>query len=149
MFQHDRTWSQTGAAIGRESIIVHDHRSVIAIPLRRRNSGTLLGLLYLDSRLQSCNLSTVSREILHAIATETATLIENARMLEAEQAAALMRKEMEIAAAIQQRIISSAMPAIPGFVLRARTLPCADVGGDFYDVICTPDGCVAIIADVC
>lgn len=138
----------TGAAIGRESIIVHDLRSVIAIPLRRRNSGILLGLLYLDSRLQSCNLSTVSREILHAIAIETATLIENARMLEAEQAAALMRKEMEIAAAIQQRIISCAMPTVPGFTLRARTLPCADVGGDFYDVISTPEGCVAIIADV-
>jgi serine phosphatase RsbU (regulator of sigma subunit) len=34
-----------------------------------------------------------------------------------------------------------------------RTLPCADVGGDFYDVICTQnngivDGCVAIVADV-
>ena len=137
-----------GAAIGRESIIVHDLRSVIAIPLRRRSSGALLGLLYLDSRLQSCNLSTVSREILHAIATEAATLVENARMLEAEQAAALMRKEMEIAAAIQQRIISSDLPTVPGFALQARSIPCADVGGDFYDVICTPDGCVAIIADV-
>jgi serine phosphatase RsbU (regulator of sigma subunit) len=137
-----------GAAIGRESIIAHDLRSVIAIPLRRRSNGTLLGLLYLDSRLQSCNLSTVSREILRAIATEAATLVENARMLEAEQAAALMRKEMDIAAAIQQRIISSDLPAVPGFALSARTLPCADVGGDFYDVICTDDGCVAIVADV-
>jgi serine phosphatase RsbU (regulator of sigma subunit) len=137
-----------GAAIGRESIIVHDLRSVIVIPLRRRSSGTLLGLLYLDSRLQSCNLSTVSREILHAIATEAATLVENARMLEAEKAAALMRKEMEIAASIQQRIISCDLPAVPGFALRARTLPCAEVGGDFYDVICTADGCVAIVADV-
>lgn len=137
-----------GAAIGRESIIVHDLRSVIAIPLRRRSTGTLLGLLYLDSRLQSCNLSSVSREILHAIATEAATLVENARMLEAEQAAALIRKEMEIAAAIQQRIIASDLPEIPGFALKARTVPCADVGGDFYDVICTSDGCVAIVADV-
>ena len=102
-----------GAAIGRDSIIAHDLRSVIAIPLRRRSNGTLLGLLYLDSRLQSCNLSTVSREILRAIATEAATLVENARMLEAEQAAALMRKEMEIAAAIQHRIISSALPPCP------------------------------------
>ncbi len=109
---------------------------------------TLLGLLYLDSRLQSCNLSTVSREILRAIATEAATLVENARMLEAEQAAALMRKEMEIAAAIQHRIISCALPAVPGFAVSARTLPCAEVGGDFYDVICTDDGCVAIVADV-
>ena len=142
-----------GAAIGRESIIAHDLRSVIAIPLRRRSSGTLLGLLYLDSRLQSCNLSSVSREILRAIATEAATLVENARMLEAEQAAALMRKEMEIAAAIQHRIISSALPAVPGFAVSGRTLPCTEVGGDFYDVICTHnngvvDGCVAIVADV-
>jgi phosphoserine phosphatase RsbU/P len=137
-----------GAAIGRDSIIAHDLRSVIAIPLRRRSTGSLLGLLYLDSRLQSCNLSSVSRDILHAIATEAATLVENARMLEAEKAAALLRKEMEIAASIQQRIIASDLPAVPGFALRARTLPCAEVGGDFYDVICTPDGCVAIVADV-
>jgi phosphoserine phosphatase RsbU/P len=137
-----------GAAIGRDSIIAHDLRSVIAIPLRRRSTGTLLGLLYLDSRLNSCNLSSVSREILHAIATEAATLVENARMLEAEQAAALMRKEMEIAASIQQRIIAAEMPFIPGFQLRARTMPCAEVGGDFYDVLRTPEGCVAIIADV-
>jgi serine phosphatase RsbU (regulator of sigma subunit) len=137
-----------GAAIGRESIIVHDLRSVIAIPLRRRSSGTMLGLLYLDSRLQSCNLSTVSREILRAIATEAATLVENARMLEAEQAAAMMRKEMEIASAIQQRIISCDLPAVQGYALSARTLPCTEVGGDFYDVISTDDGCVAIVADV-
>ena len=137
-----------GAAIGRDSIIAHDLRSVIAIPLRRRSNGTLLGLLYLDSRLQSCNLSTVSREILRAIATEAATLVENARMLEAEQAAALLRKEMEIAAAIRQRIISSDLPDVPGYALSARTLPCTEVGGDFYDVVRTEDGCVAIVADV-
>jgi serine phosphatase RsbU (regulator of sigma subunit) len=59
-----------------------------------------------------------------------------------------MRKEMDIAAAIQQRIISSALPAVPGFALRARSLPCTEVGGDFYDVISTDDGCVAIVADV-
>jgi serine phosphatase RsbU (regulator of sigma subunit) len=64
-----------------------------------------------------------------------------------------MRKEMEIAASIQQRIIASDLPTVPGFALSARTLPCADVGGDFYDVICTQDngtvdGCVAIVADV-
>jgi phosphoserine phosphatase RsbU/P len=137
-----------GAAIGRESIIAHDLRSVIAIPLRRRSTGTLLGLLYLDSRLQSCNLSSVSRDILRAIATEAATLVENARMLEAEKASALLRKEMEIAASIQQRIIACELPTVPGFALQARTLPCTEVGGDFYDVICTPDGCVAIVADV-
>jgi len=32
------------------------------------------------------------------------------------------------------------LPAVPGFAVSGRTLPCADVGGDFYDVICTDDG---------
>ncbi len=137
-----------GKDLGRDSIIAHELRSVIAIPLRRRNSETLLGLLYLDSRLQACNLSSVSRDILHAIATEAATLVENASMLQAEQAAQLMRKEMEIASAIQQRIIAQELPQFPYARLAAKTVQCTEVGGDFYDVIPVKDGFVAIVADV-
>jgi serine phosphatase RsbU (regulator of sigma subunit) len=137
-----------GKDLGRESVIAHELRSVIAIPLRRRNSERLLGVLYLDSRLQACNLSSVSKEILHAIATEAATLVENASMLQAEQAAQLMRKEMEIASAIQQRIISRELPQFPYAMLSAKTVQCTEVGGDFYDVIPLKDGFVAIVADV-
>jgi serine phosphatase RsbU (regulator of sigma subunit) len=137
-----------GWDMGRESIIAHELRSVIAIPLRRRNSGSLLGLLYLDSRLVACNLSGVSKEILHVIATEAATLVENAAMLQAEQAAALMRKEMEIASSIQQRIIARELPQFDFARLAAKTMQCTEVGGDFYDVIPVNDGFVAIVADV-
>ncbi len=137
-----------GEAVGRESIVLHDIRSVIAIPLRSRNSSRLLGLLYLDSRLQTCNLNSVSKDILHAIAIEAATLLENARMVEAEQVAALLRKEMEIAASIQQRIISRELPRFSFARVAAKTVPCTEVGGDFYDVIPVPDGFVAIVADV-
>jgi serine phosphatase RsbU (regulator of sigma subunit) len=134
--------------LGRESIIAHELLSVIAIPLRRRNSQQLMGLLYLDSRLQKCNLSAVSKDILHAIATEASTLLENARMVQAEQESALLRKEMEIAASIQQRIISRELPNFPFAKIVARTVPCREVGGDFYDVIREPGGFVAIVADV-
>ncbi len=137
-----------GWDLGRESIIAHELRSVIAIPLRRRASGTLLGLLYLDSRLVACNLSGVSKEILHVIATEAATLVENAAMLQAEQAAALMRKEMEIASSIQQRLIARELPQFTFARLAAKTMQCTEVGGDFYDVIPVEDGFVTIVADV-
>ena len=137
-----------GWDLGRESIIAHELRSVIAIPLRRRASGSLLGLLYLDSRLVACNLSGVSKEILHVIATEAATLVENAAMLQAEQAAALMRKEMEIASSIQQRIIARELPQFPYARLAAKTMQCTEVGGDFYDVIPVENGFVTIVADV-
>jgi serine phosphatase RsbU (regulator of sigma subunit) len=142
--------SGDGQLLGRESIVAHELRSVIAIPLRGRNSERLLGLLYLDSRLRSSTLNRVGRDILHAIATEAANLLENARMVQAERAADLLRNEMEIAASIQQSIMAHDLPTFPYANIMARSVPCTEVGGDFYDVIpLDPDnGFVAIVADV-
>lgn len=137
-----------GQAIGRQSMVLHDLMSVIAIPLRGRSSDRLLGLLYLDSRLRTSTLNRVSRDILHAIATEAANLVENARMVQAERAADLMRNELAIAASIQQSIIPSDLPTFPNTRLMAKTISCTEVGGDFYDVVPVADGFVAIVADV-
>jgi phosphoserine phosphatase RsbU/P len=140
--------SGEGQPIGRESIVAHELRSVIAIPLRARNSEHLLGLLYIDSRLRAGTLNRVGRDILHAIATEAANLVENARLVQAERAADLLRNEMEIAASIQKSIIARELPTFPYARVMARTMPCTEVGGDFYDVIPVEDGFIAIVADV-
>jgi phosphoserine phosphatase RsbU/P len=137
-----------GQPVGRESVVAHELRSVIAIPLRGRNSGRLLGLLYLDSRLRTSTLNTVGRDILLAIASEAATLVEHARLVQAERAAELLRNEMEIAASIQQSIIARHLPTFPYAKIMAKTIPCAEVGGDFYDVIPVEDGFIAIVADI-
>jgi serine phosphatase RsbU (regulator of sigma subunit) len=61
---------------------------------------------------------------------------------------------MEIAANIQQSIMPRELPVFPYARLMARTTQCAEVGGDFYDVIPagrpgqTDAGFVAIVADV-
>ena len=70
-------------------------------------------------------------------------------MIEVERESALLRKELEIAASIQRQIIPQTLPEFPFARLCARTIPCAGVGGDFYDVIPVPNGFVAIVADVC
>ncbi|HMH16481.1 MAG TPA: SpoIIE family protein phosphatase [Edaphobacter sp.] len=142
--------SGDGLPIARESVVAHELRSVIAIPLRGRNSDRLLGLLYLDSRLRSSTLNRVSRDILHLIATEAANLLENARMVQAERAADLLRNEMEIASNIQQSIMARDLPTFSYARLMARSVPCTEVGGDFYDVIPLEEenGFVAIVADV-
>ena len=137
-----------GLAVGRQSMVLHDLMSVIAIPLRGRSSDRLLGLLYLDSRLRTSTLNRVGRDILHAIATEAANLVENARMVQAERAADLMRNELAIAASIQQSIIPAHLPTFPNTRLMAKTVSCTEVGGDFYDVIPVEDGFVGIVADV-
>jgi sigma-B regulation protein RsbU (phosphoserine phosphatase) len=140
--------SGDGQVIGRESMVAHELRSVIAIPLRGRSSERLLGLLYLDSRLRTSTLNRVGRDILQAIASEAANLVENARMMQAERDAELLRKEMEIAASIQQSIMARELPGFPYAKVMAKSVPCTEVGGDFYDVIPVEDGFVAIVADV-
>ncbi|MBT9332391.1 SpoIIE family protein phosphatase [Paracidobacterium acidisoli] len=134
---------------GRDSIILNAIRSVVAIPLHGQNSGRLLGVLYLDSHSGSGDFTRTGNDILHAIAHQAATLVENLRMLETEREAALLRRELDIAAAIQRQIIPQALPEFSFAHLSARTVPCTSVGGDFYDVITTADGFVAVIADVC
>jgi sigma-B regulation protein RsbU (phosphoserine phosphatase) len=132
-----------------ESLVLNAIRSVVAIPLRGQNSGRLLGLLYLDSHSGSHDFTHTGKDILHAIASQAATLLENVRMIEIEHESALLRKELEIAASIQRQIIPQTLPEFPFARLCARTIPCAGVGGDFYDVIPVPNGFVAIVADVC
>jgi serine phosphatase RsbU (regulator of sigma subunit) len=144
--------SGEGQLIGRQSAVAHELRSVIAIPLRGRSSERLLGALYLDSRLRTSTLNRVGRDILTAIASEAANLLENARMVEAERAADLMRNELSIAASIQQSVIARELPTFPYATIAARTVQSTEVGGDFYDVIPVPQnaggGFVAIVADV-
>jgi len=144
--------SGDGQPIGTRSAVAHELRSVIAIPLRGRNSDRLLGVLYLDSRLRSSTLNRVGRDILTAIASEAANLLENARMVEAERAADLMRNELAIAASIQQSVLARELPNFPYAALSARTVQSTEVGGDFYDVIPVPEsaggGFVAMVADV-
>jgi serine phosphatase RsbU (regulator of sigma subunit) len=137
------------AARGRESLILHSIRSVAAIPLRNRNSARLLGLLYLDSRTGPRDFTRIGKDILHAIASQAATLLENFRMIEAERESILLRKELEIAASIQRQMIPQTLPTVTGIQLNARTVPCTSVGGDFYDVLPIPNGFVAIVGDVC
>jgi serine phosphatase RsbU (regulator of sigma subunit) len=129
-------------------------RMVYCIPLRKRAAGAdihekdILGVLYLDSRLQPGKLSQVDNDLLDTIATEAAALVENAFLAHAEEASRRYREELNIAAAIQQGLMEFAIPNLPYAKVHARSVACKDVGGDFYDVIATPDGLYIVIADI-
>jgi len=145
----------------RQSIIAYDLRTVICIPLRKTrvqqcsqvNGGQasapeVIGVLYLDSRMASGDMSTVSHDILAAIATEAAALVENANLVKAEEAARRYQQELTIAASIQQRLMAVTIPEVPFANLRARNLPCKDVGGDFYDVVANENALTVVVTDV-
>jgi phosphoserine phosphatase RsbU/P len=151
--------SSSSDLAGRNSIIAYDLRTVIAIPLRRtqfaekgkqdKNGGAQVrGVLYLDSRFASRDISAVGHDILRAIATEAAALVENAHLVQAEEAARRYQQELTIAASIQQRLMTVSIPNVPFAAIRATNLACKDVGGDFFDVVMTDKGLAVLVADV-
>jgi serine phosphatase RsbU (regulator of sigma subunit)/pSer/pThr/pTyr-binding forkhead associated (FHA) protein len=144
---------------GRQSIVANELRTVICIPLRKTmlqekatESGLppmTSGVLYLDSRFASGKISSVSTEILGAIATEAAALVENANLAQAEESAKLYQQQLAIAASIQQRLMAVTIPDVPYARLRAKNAACKDIGGDFFDVVTTPEGMAVVITDFC
>lgn len=138
------------------SMVAKNIRNVICFPLRGRAVGPgsyggnreILGALYLDSRLQPGKMTHVDNALLETIAAEAAALVENASLAQAEQVARRYREELNIAARIQQELMAVQVPEVRFARVKARSLPCKEVGGDFYDVIATENALYVTIADI-
>ena len=142
----------------RQSIVAFDLRTVICMPLRKPQvqairseqptSAEVMGALYVDSRFAARDITSVSHDILRAIATEAAQLIENARLVQAEEAGRRYQQELSIAASIQQGLMAVTIPEVPFARLSGRNLSCKEIGGDFFDAVNTPSGLAVVLADV-
>src|SRR5579871_2610958 len=157
--------SQSLDMAGRQSIVAYDLRTVVCIPLRKMqvqakasresltpspsgNVAEAMGVLYVDSRFASRDIGGVDQKILHVIATEAASLIENARLVQAEEEARRYQQELGIAASIQQRLMQVKIPEVPFARLRGKNLSCKEIGGDFFDAVITKEGLAVVLADV-
>jgi phosphoserine phosphatase RsbU/P len=127
---------------GRQSIVAYDLRTVVCIPLRKMqvhatreaqpaaaNAAQALGVLYVDSRFASRDISGVS-------------------LVQAEEEARRYQQELSIAASIQQRLMQVKIPEVPFARLRGKNLSCKEIGGDFYDAYNTKEGLAVVLADV-
>ena len=122
-------------------------RTIVALPVAKlpviemmdatipTRQSELLGVLYLDSRAPSSAFSALDREVLHTLAREAATVVENARLFADARAKARLDHEIEIASQIQQRLLPKELPNLPGIAVAGSTLACYSVGGDCFDVI--------------
>ncbi len=136
-------------------------RSVVCLPLIRVRSGapeetavssaieSTVGLIYMDSKGASADLSTGNRELLQTLAIEASTILENARLLEEERTKVRMEDELRIARDIQRGLQPPSMPSKGWFRSAGSSLPSTQVGGDYFDVHqVSPDAWAAVVADV-
>jgi len=143
-----------------QSIVAQSLRAIIAIPLYsvlRAKSGDsaaasgrghFLGVVYLDSR-RATAFSKLDRQILDALATEAASILDNARLVERERQRQRMEQELNIARDIQQALLPHGFRDYPYFAVTGIHTPCHAVGGDYFDVFpMSEDRTAFLVADV-
>ncbi|MBT8207059.1 MAG: SpoIIE family protein phosphatase, partial [Acidimicrobiia bacterium] len=117
-------------------------RSCIIAPLEAR--GSVLGTISLVSTdLDRLRYDESDLALIKDLARRAAVAIDNAR---------IHTSTTEVARALQQTLLPTELPTIPGMNLAARYVPSNSkqhVGGDFYDVVEAEDGSwYVIIGDV-
>jgi sigma-B regulation protein RsbU (phosphoserine phosphatase) len=125
------------------SIVEQKVRSMIAVPLQTNDR--VIGLIYVDSPHLIREFSREDLNLLTVMANVAAIRIEHARLNHIEETERLMAKEMQQAALIQQGLLPSKPPAVPGLEIAGKTTACRTVGGDYYDFIPFPDGRIAML----
>ena len=135
------TWSQALNSVlpsmreerAGEHEVLLQIESRILVQIRQRND--LVGILSFGPRRGGFPYSDNDRELLMSIAAQLALVIDNARLTERMVAQERMRRELALAAEVQQRLLPSCAPEGTAMEVSGFCEPARGVGGDYYDFI--------------
>lgn len=131
----------------RKSVLDLKLRSILCVPLKLKDK--LIGVIYIENRVQAGIFSDRQLELLIAIASSAATAIDNARLYQVAVEKGRMERELQMAYQVQSSLIPYEIPQAHGWEFTACWRPAREVSGDFYDFIQNQDGQMNfVIADV-
>ncbi|WCB97083.1 hypothetical protein DSM104299_05855 [Baekduia alba] len=129
-------------------------RSYLAAPVVASDGGVAGGLFF--GHPEPGRFDAEHEQLVAGIAAQAAVAIENARLYAEAQREIEARNRAfadrdRVARVLQESLLPTALPVIPGIELAARYRACSDgIGGDFYDVFALPgDRWGVVIGDVC
>lgn len=149
------TWSQALNSVlpatreerANEHHVLREVDSRILVQIRQKND--LVGILSFGPRRGEFAYSDADRELLMSIAAQLALVIDNARLTERMVAQERMRRELALAAEVQQRLLPSRAPECTAIEIAGFCEPARGVGGDYYDFISFDNSQLGLaIADV-
>jgi sigma-B regulation protein RsbU (phosphoserine phosphatase) len=122
-------------------------RSMLCVPIRNRER-RVVGVLQLLNK-QVGSFGEHDLEFLDAMSDHMAIAMENARLHMAILEKRRMEQELRLGREIQGRLLPKPPSDLRGLALDARSIPCFEVGGDYYDFLELPGGDLGIaIGDV-
>ncbi len=127
----------------RLSIINLSLRTILCVALKTARG--ILGVIYVDSNAITRRFSERDVPLVEAFAAQAAVSLERVRLEQAEIERDRMRRQLDIAAEIQQTFLPSTFPEALGLRGAVATVPALQVGGDLYDVVRFPDGRTGLV----
>jgi sigma-B regulation protein RsbU (phosphoserine phosphatase) len=153
--QEIETWSQALNSVlpstreerASEHEVLRTINARILVQIRQKQE--LVGILSFGPRRGGFQYSAPDRELLMSIASQLALIIDNARLTERMVVQERMRRELALAAEVQQRLLPSQSPQGTAVEIAGFCEPARGVGGDYYDFInCDNNELGLAIADV-
>ncbi len=108
-------------------------KSLLSAPLTLK--GKMIGLLTVFNKKTESGFTPGDQRILAIISSQSAQVLENARLYEEEQTLRLMQEEMRLASEIQINLLPKSAPELIGYEIAGMSFPAKEVGGDYFDFI--------------
>ncbi|MBX3278864.1 MAG: SpoIIE family protein phosphatase [Acidobacteria bacterium] len=141
----DRASASARKAREREQSALERVRARLLVQIRIKEK--LIGILALGPRLHA--YSDADKEMLMSVAGQLALVIENSKLIERMVGEEQLRRELALAAQVQQRLFPECAPDSPHLDLAGYCRPARGVGGDYYDFLSLgPQQTAIAIADV-
>jgi serine phosphatase RsbU (regulator of sigma subunit) len=121
-------------------------RSEVAVPIQL--DGRTIGAFNLESDTTAA-FRVKDVEILSFFAEATAIAVEKAMLHQRLTSADELDRQLRTAQRVQERLLPTTLPDVPGHELAGVCVPSARVGGDYFDFVPIPGGQIGlVVADV-
>jgi sigma-B regulation protein RsbU (phosphoserine phosphatase) len=107
--------------------------SILAAPLMSRNK--LIGSLALFNKRDEAGFSDDDKRFLGIVGSQTAKVLENAKLREQEQELLAIREEIKVAQLIQRGFLPDKGVQLTSCEAVGFNTPAKEVGGDFFDIV--------------
>jgi phosphoserine phosphatase RsbU/P len=123
-------------------------RSMICAPLVD-SEGNSLGVIQVDATDRRHRFQKDDLDVLASIASQAAIAVDNAQLHESSLKQQAIQRDLELARRVQQGLLPSSPPQVPGYYFFDFYEPANLVGGDYYDYIeLAGDRLAVVLGDV-
>ncbi|MFQ5602940.1 MAG: SpoIIE family protein phosphatase [bacterium] len=103
----------------------------LVIPMQVKNQ--LFGLLIFQLVHQDKSIDGKTQQFIATLARQAAVALENALLYEELKEQERLKRELEIAREVQQKLLPIKAPVVPGFEVEGMCKSADEVGGDYFD----------------